>query len=80
VGIFVGELKQSEQVEGAELNVYSYNNYLTQGGYAMEETPALLESMENFTESTSDVNKMDYLAVPDFNTDGTENWGINAFR
>lgn len=80
MGILIGELKKSVQVEGTDVDVYTYDDYLTQGSYAMEETPALYESMENITKSTSEVVKMDYLAVPDFNADGTENWGMHAFR
>lgn len=80
VGFLVGELRKTVQVQETNVNVYTYNDYVTQGDYAIEETPMLYESMENFTESTSEVKKIDYLAVPDFDVDATENWGINAFR
>lgn len=36
--------------------------------------------MENYTNSQNDLRKMDFLSVPDFDGDGMENWGINAYR
>jgi len=80
VGILVGELKKSVRADGTDVDVYTYGDYVTQASYAMDETPPLYESMANITRCASEVTKTDYVAVPDFNADGTENWGMHAFR
>lgn len=80
VGALVGNFKKSSKIEGSLIDVYTYNDYLDQVLYATEETPMLFSSMENYTESQNDLKKMDFLSVPDFDGDGMENWGINAYR
>lgn len=80
MGILVGELKKSDKFDGSEINVYTYQDYLSQTDYVMDELSSFYQPMMNYTESSNELEKMDFLAIPDFNTDGMENWGINAYR
>lgn len=80
VGALVGNLKKSHEIEGSEVNVYTYNDYLNQVFYVTEETPTLFETMQNYTDSSNELTKMDFISIPDFDDDGMENWGINTYR
>lgn len=80
MGILVGTLKKSHQIEGNDLNIYTSQDYLTQTEYIMNETPMLIETMENYTYSPSELKKIEFVAIPDFSGDGMENWGINTYR
>lgn len=80
VGAFVGYLKKSDAIEGSEINVYTYNDYLNQVLYVTEETPMLFITMQNYTDSSNELKKMDFVSIPDFDGDGMENWGINTYR
>lgn len=62
------------------VNVYTYEDYVVQTDYVMVETPTLIEVMENYTGIPSRMKKVDLLAVPDFDAEGVENWGLNAYR
>lgn len=76
----VGELKTSGMKKEYDVNIYTYKKYLLQTNYVIEETPVLIETMKNFTNSTSVVKKFDFLAIPDMEADGMGNWGLNTFR
>lgn len=80
VGALVGNLKKSNEMEGSEVNVYTYNDYLNQVFYVTKETPTLFETMQNYTDSSNELTKMDFISIPDFDGDGMENWGINTYR
>jgi len=80
VGALVGNLKKSNAIEGSEINVYTYNDYLDQVLYVTNETPTLFETMRNYTDSSNELKKMDFVSIPDFDAVGMENWGINAYR
>ncbi|XP_060860635.1 glutamyl aminopeptidase-like [Metopolophium dirhodum] len=80
VGALVGNLKKSHAIEGSDVNVYTYNDYLNQVLYVTEETPTLFETMQNYTDSSNELKKMDFISIPDFDGDGMENWGINTYR
>lgn len=80
MGALVGNFEKSSKIEGSLIDIYTYKDYLDQVLYATEETPMLFKSMENYTDSENDLTKMDFLSVPDFDGDGMENWGINAYR
>lgn len=78
----IGELQKSEQMNSSNVNVtiFTYNDYLSQTDYAKTETPALIETMENFTGIEKEMNKMDYIAIPDFDEEGVEGVGLNLYR
>jgi hypothetical protein len=80
VAALVGNLKKSSTIEGSIVDVYTYNDYLEQVMYATTETPMLFSAMENYTDSENQLKKMDFISIPDFDGDGMENWGINAYR
>lgn len=80
VGLFVGELKKSDKYNGSNVNVYTYQDYLSQTDHVMEESSTLFQTMENYTDIKSNLNKMDFLTIPDLGGDATENWGINVYR
>lgn len=81
VAILVGNLKKSVMLNSdMEVSIYTYDDHLTQTGYALNETPILYEAMENYTGVNGEVGKVDLLAIPDFDSDGAENWGLNSYR
>lgn len=81
VGILVGKLKKSVlPSSNTNMSVYTYDEYLRQTEYTLDETPTLYKIMENYTEINGEVEKMDFLALPDFEPDGSENWGLNSYR
>lgn len=80
VGALVGYLKKSDAIEGSEIDIYTYSDYLDQVLYVTAETPTLFETMKNYTDSSNELKKMDFLSIPDFDGNGMENWGINAYR
>lgn len=81
VGILVGKLKKSvSSFSDTKISIYTYDDYLTQTAYVLEKTPILYETMENYTEVRGEIGKMDFLALPDFDPDGAENWGLNSYR
>lgn len=80
VGAVVGDLRTSERIEGADINVFTYNEHLLQTGYVVKESISVFQTMQNYTNSSSELVKMDFVAVPDFDGNGMENWGINTYR
>lgn len=46
----------------------------------MSETPALYDTMENYTGINVEGTKMDFFTLPDFEPDGLEAWGLNSYR
>lgn len=62
------------------ISIYTCNEDFSQTAYVLEETPMLYDTMENYTEVRGEVEKVDLLALPDFDPDGAENWGLNSYR
>lgn len=81
VGVLVGNLQNSTlHSSDTNISIYTYDEYLTQTAYVLEETPMLYDAMENYTEVKGEMEKVDILALPDFDPDGAENWGLNSYR
>lgn len=81
VAILVGNLNKSViKNSNMEISVYTYDDHLTQTEYALNQTLILYEAMENYTGVNGEVEKVDLLALPDFDPDGVENWGLNSYR
>jgi len=74
----VGELKQVSSND--TLSIYTHDDYVSLTTYAQEESPALVETMENYTSIPSETLKMVYLAAPDMEAEGVENMGLNIYR
>lgn len=80
VGALVGQLKKSARVNGSDVDVYTNGEHLSRTEYVQEDTPAMIETMENYTAVPSEMGKIDLLALPDFGGDGAEGWGMQFYR
>lgn len=80
VSALVGQLKKSERVNGSDVNVYANGESLSRTMYTQEETPAMIATMEDYTDVPSETAKIDLLALPDFGGDGAEGWGVQFYR
>lgn len=78
VGFFVGEYNGVKTMNN--IAVYTHMSYLRQTEYLVNESPKLLQEMENFTGVDYMLPKLDILAIPDFSAGAMENWGLNAYR
>lgn len=77
VAFFVGEFYA---LKSHNIGVYTHRDYVNQTAYIAEESPKLLEAMENFTGVDYMMPKLDLLAIPDFAAGAMENWGLNTYR
>lgn len=80
VAALVGELRKSTKSKDNNVTVYTSEDYLSQTDYVVGETSELFEALVNYTECPIEMNKIDFLSLPDFAGDSTENWGLNAYR
>lgn len=64
----------------ANVNVFAPSDLLDQVQYVTGEAPALLRTMEDFTQVQYDLPGLDLFAVPDLKSEASGNWGLNTFR
>lgn len=77
VAFFVGEFYA---MKTRTLGIYTHSKYISQAEYIADESPRLLEAMENYTGISYMLPKLDLLAIPDFAAGAMENWGLNTYR
>jgi len=78
VAFMVGQLRNV--TKKGFVSIYTHYDYSLQTTYAEEESPALIKTMETYTDTLSETPQIIYLAAPDFETDGVENRGLNIYR
>lgn len=77
IAFFVGEFYA---MTTRTIRVYTHESFISQAKYVADESPKLLEAMENFTGVYYTLPKLDLLAIPDFSAGAMENWGLNTYR
>jgi len=78
VAVMVGQMRNV--TKKGFVSIYTHYDYSLQTTYAQEESPALIKTMETYTNMSSETPKIIYLAAPDFEADGVENTGLNIYR
>ncbi|XP_064412781.1 leucyl-cystinyl aminopeptidase [Latimeria chalumnae] len=80
VAFIVGELQNiSKDANGTLVSVYAVPEKQDQIQYALEATVKLLEFYEKYFKINYPLQKLDLVAVPDFQAGAMENWGLITF-
>lgn len=61
-------------------NVWSRPNNINEAQYAFDIGSVELAELEDFTNITYTLPKMDQIAIPDFSAGAMENWGLVTYR
>lgn len=64
----------------SEIYAFTHLDYSDQMKYVSDEAPWLLKAMEEFTNISYELPKLDLFAVPDFQSDAMGNWGLTTYR
>uniref|UniRef100_A0A8C5SB44 Leucyl and cystinyl aminopeptidase n=1 Tax=Laticauda laticaudata TaxID=8630 RepID=A0A8C5SB44_LATLA len=81
VAVIVGNFKCiSKKTNGILVSVYAVPQNLGQTEYALNTAVKLLEFYQNYFNITYPFDKIDLVALPDFQAAGMENWGLITFR
>lgn len=81
VAFIVGEMKNlSQDINGTLVSIYSVPEKIGQVHHALETTVKLLEFFQNYFEIQYPLEKLDLVAIPDFEAGAMENWGLLTFR
>nr|AVD96937.1 putative APN-1 [Nilaparvata lugens] len=70
--------------DGIEYKVWAQKEYYNQTAFALNVAPVLLNSLVKYTgldyKIEGEMEKMDQIAVPDFDAGAMENWGLVTYR
>uniref|UniRef100_A0A8C9NF58 Leucyl-cystinyl aminopeptidase n=1 Tax=Serinus canaria TaxID=9135 RepID=A0A8C9NF58_SERCA len=81
VAFVVADLKNiSRETNGTLVSVYAVPQHLNQVGYALDTAVKLLEFYEKYFFMKYPLEKLDLIAIPDFQSGAMENWGLITFR
>ncbi|KAG8130885.1 putative Leucyl-cystinyl aminopeptidase-like protein [Naja naja] len=81
VAVIVGNFNCiSKKTNGILVSVYAVPQKLGQTEYALNTAVKLLEFYQNYFNITYPFNKIDLVALPDFQAAGMENFGLITFR
>ncbi|XP_063151469.1 leucyl-cystinyl aminopeptidase [Candoia aspera] len=81
VAVIVGNLAcTSKDTNETVVSVCAVPQKLGQTEYALNAAVKLLEFYQNYFNVTYPLNKIDLVALPDFQAAGMENWGLITFR
>ncbi|NXD10857.1 LCAP aminopeptidase, partial [Nothocercus nigrocapillus] len=81
VAFVVGDLKNiSRETNGTLVSIYAIPQHLNQVGYALNTTVKLLEFYQKYFLINYPLEKLDLVAIPDFQAGAMENWGLITFR
>ncbi|XP_070599089.1 leucyl-cystinyl aminopeptidase isoform X2 [Erythrolamprus reginae] len=81
VAVIVGNFKHvSKKINEILVSVYAVPQKLGQTEYALDTAVKLVEFYQNYFNITYPFNKIDLVALPDFQAAGMENWGLITFR
>ncbi|XP_072384993.1 membrane alanyl aminopeptidase-like [Diabrotica undecimpunctata] len=69
-------------INGVENSVCSRPDTANFRGWAVDIAPKILASLGEYTQLDYNLsmNKMEYVAVPDFSVEAMENWGLSTYR
>ncbi|XP_009274129.1 PREDICTED: leucyl-cystinyl aminopeptidase isoform X3 [Aptenodytes forsteri] len=81
VAFVVADLKNiSRETNGSLVSVYAIPQHLNQVGYALNTAVKLLEFYQKYFLINYPLEKLDLVAIPDFQSGAMENWGLITFR
>ncbi|XP_030325574.1 leucyl-cystinyl aminopeptidase isoform X3 [Strigops habroptila] len=81
VAFVVADLKNiSRETNASLVSVYAVPQHLNQVEYALNTSVKLLEFYQNFFLINYPLEKLDLVAIPDFQSGAMENWGLITFR
>ncbi|XP_064498627.1 leucyl-cystinyl aminopeptidase isoform X1 [Pseudopipra pipra] len=81
VAFVVADLKNiSQETNGSLVSVYAVPQHLNQVGYALDTAVKLLEFYQKYFLMKYPLEKLDLVAIPDFQSGAMENWGLITFR
>ncbi|XP_030049270.1 LOW QUALITY PROTEIN: leucyl-cystinyl aminopeptidase [Microcaecilia unicolor] len=81
VAFIVGDLKNiRKETNGTLVSVYAVPQKLDQVHYALETAVTLFEFYRDYFEIGYPLQKLDLVAIPDFQAGAMENWGLIIFR
>ncbi|NXL67510.1 LCAP aminopeptidase, partial [Chordeiles acutipennis] len=81
VAFVVADLKNiSRETNGSLVSVYSIPQHLNQLEYALNTAVKLLEFYQKYFLINYPLEKLDLVAIPDFQSGAMENWGLVTFR
>ncbi|XP_071436396.1 leucyl-cystinyl aminopeptidase isoform X1 [Pithys albifrons albifrons] len=81
VAFVVADLKNiSRDTNGSLVSVYAIPQHLDQAAYALDTTVKLLEFYQKYFLMEYPLEKLDLVAIPDFQSGAMENWGLITFR
>uniref|UniRef100_A0A8B9FGJ0 Aminopeptidase n=1 Tax=Amazona collaria TaxID=241587 RepID=A0A8B9FGJ0_9PSIT len=81
VAFAVADLKNiSRETNGSLVSVYAIPQHINQVEYALNTSVKLLEFYQNYFSINYPLEKLDLVAIPDFQSGAMENWGLITFR
>ncbi|XP_032061871.1 LOW QUALITY PROTEIN: leucyl-cystinyl aminopeptidase [Aythya fuligula] len=81
VAFVVADLKNiSRETNGSLVSVYAIPQHINQVEYALNTTVKLLEFYQKYFLIDYPLEKLDLVAIPDFQSGAMENWGLVTFR
>ncbi|XP_035165369.1 leucyl-cystinyl aminopeptidase isoform X2 [Oxyura jamaicensis] len=81
VAFVVADLKNiSRETNGSLVSVYAIPQHINQVEYALNTTVKLLEFYQKYFLINYPLEKLDLVAIPDFQSGAMENWGLVTFR
>uniref|UniRef100_A0A8C8AYX8 Aminopeptidase n=1 Tax=Otus sunia TaxID=257818 RepID=A0A8C8AYX8_9STRI len=81
VAFVVADLKNiSRETNGSLVSIYAIPQHLNQVGYALNTAVKLLEFYQEYFLIDYPLQKLDLVAIPDFQSGAMENWGLITFR
>uniref|UniRef100_A0A8B9QNC8 Leucyl-cystinyl aminopeptidase n=1 Tax=Apteryx owenii TaxID=8824 RepID=A0A8B9QNC8_APTOW len=81
VAFIVADLKNiSRESNGTLVSIYAIPQHLNQVGYALNTAVKLLEFYQKYFLINYPLEKLDLVAIPDFQSGAMENWGLITFR
>lgn len=81
VAVVVGDLKNiSKETNGTLVSIYTIPQKSGQAEYALDTAVKLLEFYQEYFGIPYPLEKLDLVAIPDFQAGAMENWGLITFR
>lgn len=71
---------ESKSSNGCRVRVYATPGKENQGEFALDVACKSLDYYEKYFDIKFPLNKMDLIAIPDFNSGAMENWGLVTYR
>lgn len=82
LALIIGDFKSisRKSTDGTNVSAYSTPDKIDQTEFALQFAIKVLDFLEDKFQTPYPLNKLDLVAVPDFDAGGMENWGLMTFR